>query len=66
MKGRVSWWNIEKGYGFIEYNNNENIFARIDESEKESQLIKENDEIEFIIEEKANGRFLKLLTQCEH
>ena len=25
MKGRVKWWSEERGYGFIEYNDNENV-----------------------------------------
>jgi len=27
MIGRVKWFNNETGYGFIEYNNNEDIFV---------------------------------------
>lgn len=65
MKGRVKWWSIEKGYGFIEYNDNENIFAHIDKKTQNTYPIKENQEIEFEIEEKENGRFLKILTLLE-
>lgn len=66
MKGRVKWWSNEKGYGFIEYNEDENIFAHIDKSTKEAYSIKENQEIEFTIEEKENGRFLNILNTLEN
>ena len=27
MKGKVKWFNNEKGFGFIEYNDKEDIFV---------------------------------------
>ena len=63
MKGRVKWWSNESGYGFIEYNNN-NVFVHVEE--KDQNIIHENQEIEFVIEEKENGKFLKLLTPLKN
>lgn len=66
MKGRVKWWSEEKGYGFIEYNDNENVFAHVESEDKNSFKISENQEIEFILEEKENGMFLKILQTIEN
>lgn len=62
MKGRVKWWSEEQGYGFIEYNDNENVFAHVENDDKDKYQIVEDQEIEFILEEKAEGTFLKLLS----
>jgi cold shock CspA family protein len=64
MKGRVKWWSNESGCGFIEYDNNGDIFVHVEN--KEQNKIQENQEIEFIIEEKENGRFLKLLKTAQN
>lgn len=66
MKGRVKWWSEEQGYGFIEYNDNENIFAHVESVDKNNYRIIEDQEIEFILEEKENGTFLKLLNPIEN
>jgi CspA family cold shock protein len=66
MKGRVKWWSEEQGYGFIEYNDTENIFAHVESVDKNNYRIIEDQEIEFILEEKENGTFLKLLTPIEN
>lgn len=63
MKGRVKWWSNERGYGFIEYGDN-NIFVHVESTDK--YLIKENQDIEFTIEEKESGKFLKLLNPIEN
>lgn len=60
MKGRVKWWNNEKGYGFIEIEDEENIFVY--KAKEETNEIKENQYIEFnIIEEHGKNtlHFLK-------
>ena len=62
MKGRVKWWSNEKGYGFIEYNDNQNIFAHIEQKDRQNFHIEENQEIEFTLITKENSTFLKLIT----
>lgn len=66
MKGRVKWWSEEQGYGFIEYNENENVFAHVESVDKNKFKISEDQEIEFILEEKDNGTFLKILQTIEN
>ncbi|MBE6146459.1 MAG: cold shock domain-containing protein [Firmicutes bacterium] len=66
MKGRVKWWSEEQGYGFIEYNDNQNVFAHVESVDKNNYKIIEDQEIEFILEEKADGLFLKLLNPIEN
>ena len=66
MKGRVKWWSEEQGYGFIEYNDTENIFAHVESVDKNNYRIIENQEIEFILEEKESGTFLKILNPIEN
>lgn len=60
MKGRVKWWSEKQGYGFIEYNETENVFAHLDKND-EIPYIKENQEIEFTVEEKNNCTYLRVL-----
>ena len=66
MKGRVKWWSEEQGYGLIEYNDNQNVFAHVESVDKNNYKIIEDQEIEFILEEKADGLFLKLLNPIEN
>ena len=66
MKGRVKWWSDEKGYGFIEYNEDENIFAHISREETINYKIKENQEIEFDLEDKEDGKFIRILHALEN
>ena len=64
IKGRVKWWSKEKGYGFIESLNNENLFVHVETKEKET--IKENDLIEFEIIEKPQGTFIHNLKNISY
>lgn len=66
MKGRVKWWSNEKGYGFIEYSESENVFVHIVEKDKEIYPLKEEQEIEFNLEEKNNFMYLQILKTLEN
>ena len=60
MKGRVKWWCNEKGYGFVENCNNESYFVHLYKDDKDTYHFKENEEIEFSLQQKSEGLFLKL------
>lgn len=59
MKGRVKWWSKEKGYGFIESLDNEELFVHIETTEKVT--INENDLLEFEIINKPQGTYIHKL-----
>ena len=56
MEGKVKWFSAEKGYGFIEHANGDDVFvhfsAIVDEGFK---TLNEGQEIEFEIVEGARG-----------
>ena len=47
MIGRVKWWSFDKGYGFIECNEDDNIFVHVKDSEVLETNFKENEMITF-------------------
>ena len=61
MKGRVKWWCNERGYGFVEKSSEESYFVHVEKEDKDVFLFKENDEIEFTLQQKNEGLFLKLV-----
>ena len=56
MRGKVKWFNNEKGYGFIEYNDLEDIFVHYSEIRKEGKkTLKEGDLVDFKLIETGKG-----------
>lgn len=57
-RGRVKWFNNDKGYGFIEYEGlvNEDIFVHYSAIEQEGyKSLKEGEIVEFTLFETAKG-----------
>ncbi len=56
MRSRVKWFNNEKGYGFIEYNELEDIFVHYSAIQKEGyKTLKEGDVVDFKMIETSKG-----------
>ncbi|HHX33540.1 MAG TPA: cold shock domain-containing protein [Mollicutes bacterium] len=56
MRGKVKWFNNEKGYGFIQYADLEDIFVHYSAIIKEGyKTLKEGDVVEFNLIETAKG-----------
>ena len=56
MKGRVKWFNNEKGYGFIEYTDKEDIFVHYSAIRQEGyKSLQEGQIVEFKLLETGKG-----------
>ena len=56
MRGRVKWFNNEKGYGFIEYKENEDIFVHYSAISQEGyKSLSEGQYVEFDLVETSKG-----------
>ena len=56
MIGRVKWFNNEKGYGFIEFKENEDIFVHYSAIEIEGyKTLSEGQLVEFKLVETSKG-----------
>ncbi|MBE6161002.1 MAG: cold shock domain-containing protein [Firmicutes bacterium] len=56
MRSKVKWFNNEKGYGFIEYNDKEDIFVHYSAINKEGfKTLKEGQVVEFKLIETTKG-----------
>ena len=56
MKGKIKWFNNEKGYGFIEYKENEDIFVHYSAILKDGyKTLNQGDIVEFNLIETTKG-----------
>lgn len=56
MRSRVKWFKDEKGYGFIKYTDNEDVFVHYSSIIQDGyKTLKKDDEVEFDLIETAKG-----------
>lgn len=56
MRGRVKWFNNEKGYGFIDYKENEDIFVHYSAINQDGyKTLTEGQYVEFSLLETTKG-----------
>ena len=65
MQGRVKWFNNDKGYGFIDYPDGEDIFVHYSAIKKEGyKTLSEGQIVEFDLIETAKGlQAINVLTE---
>ena len=56
MRGKIKWFNNEKGYGFIEYKDDEDIFVHYSAIMKDGyKTLNQGDLVEFNLMETTKG-----------
>ena len=56
VRGRVKWFNNEKGYGFIDYRDNEDIFVHYSNIKQDGyKSLQEGQYVEFDLLETSKG-----------
>jgi CspA family cold shock protein len=53
--GKVKWFNSQKGYGFITQEDGKEIFVHFKDIEGGVNALRDNDEVEFEVEEGRKG-----------
>ncbi len=53
--GKVKWFNSQKGYGFISKEDGKDIFVHFKDIEGGANALRDNDEVEFEVEEGRKG-----------
>jgi len=53
--GKVKWFNSQKGYGFISKEDGKEIFVHFKDIEGGANALRDNDEVEFEVEEGRKG-----------
>lgn len=53
--GKVKWFNSQKGYGFIVQEDGKEIFVHFKDIDGGANSLRENDEVEFEVEEGKKG-----------
>ena len=53
--GKVKWFNTQKGYGFITQEDGREIFVHFKDIEGGANALRDNDEVEFEVEEGRKG-----------
>lgn len=61
-KGKVKWFNPDKGFGFIEQENGEDLFVHI--NEVKGQNLYEGDTVQFTIGEGKKGPCAMEVSVC--
>ena len=66
-RGRVKWFNNEKGYGFIEYKPNEDVFVHYSAIKMEGyKTLNEGDYVNFQLVETGKGLQALDVTVIKH
>lgn len=56
LRGTIKWFNNDKGYGFIDYNDLEDIFVHYSAIVKDGyKTLKEGDQVDFKLIETSKG-----------
>ncbi len=64
MRGKVKWFNAQKGFGFIETEENQDVFVHYSEIQGRGyRTLEEGEEVEFEVAEGQRGPAAKAVTR---